>query len=125
MSEFTKSQYYAKVEEYAKMVVSEAMDTADNNVPDAVYLISDLLLEEVDSSQYAIYTFYHLPIIQYSDNEDYYIDNFGSNEAANVLKEKGLSGLHAAIAFWAFYADIQDKISNLDFEEVAGLVVEE
>jgi len=28
------------------------------------------------------------------------------------LKEKGLSGLHSALAFWALYADVYDAIDN-------------
>ncbi len=105
MSEFTKQKQWAEVESTAQSIIEEVAENGED--------LNDYLFETIDSSEYAIYNYYHLPIIQFSDNEDYYIDNFGSDDAANVLKDKGLTGLHAAIAFWAFYADVSDKISEL------------
>lgn len=125
MADLTKAEYYDKVAELAEQVIIEAMEQADNDIGEAQSLISDILFESVDSSQYAIYTYYHLPIIQYSANAEYYTDNFGCEDAGQLLAEKGLSSLHATMAFWAFYADVQDKISELDFEQVAGLVIED
>lgn len=82
-------------------------------------LLNDSILHEtIDGSEYIIYNCYHLPIIQFSDNEDYYIDNFGSESLEHSLKEGGLSGLHCAIAFYALYADVSERMYEIlnDYE---------
>ena len=82
------------------------MERCDNDRDEAEELINDSLLREtIDGHEWIIYYSYNLDVIQHSDNEDYMIDNFGIDEAGFILKDKGLSGLHSAIAFWALYAD--------------------
>ena len=113
MSNITSSQYWNEVQSMAVSIAEDAMSYCDNNREDAEELINDSLLHEtIDGHQWIIYYAYNLDVYQYSDNSEYYIDNFGSDDAAYVLKEKGLDGLHQALAFWALYADVQDKISE-------------
>lgn len=120
MTIITTSQYWIEVEAVAANIASEAMQTASNDRDEAEDIINDSLLHEtIDGHEWIIYTAYHLPILQISDNTDYYIDNFGSDDAGYVLKNKGLDGLHQTIAYFAFYADVNDKISEaLDNIEV-------
>lgn len=113
MSNITSSQYWIEVEAMANSIATQAMQSCDNDRDDAEELINDSLLHEnIDGHQWIIYNSYNLDVIQYSDNSDYYIDEFGSESAGESLKSGGLSGLHTAIAFWALYADVQNMISD-------------
>jgi len=121
MSNITSVEYWKEVSEIAKTIAQEAMEHCDNDRDEADELINDSLLHEtIDGHEWIIYYSHNLDVIQHSDNEDYMIDNFGIDEAGSILKDKGLSGLHSAIAFWALYADVSDQISDcLDNIETA------
>ena len=111
MSKISSSQYWNEVQSLAVSIAEDAMLQCDNSREDAEELIYDsLLFETIDGHKWVIYYAYNLDVYQYSNNSDYYIDNFGGDDAAYVLKEKGLDGLHQVLAFWSLYADVQDKI---------------
>ena len=113
MSNITSSQYWNEIQSLAVSIAEDAMAYCDNNREEAEELINDSLLHEmIDGHHWVIYNAYNLDVYQYSANSEYYIDNFGGDDAAFVLKEKGLDGLHQALAFWALYADVQDKIGE-------------
>ena len=113
MSNITSSQYWNEVQSLAVSIAEDAMEQCNNRREEAEELINDsLLFETIDGHQWVIYYAYMLDVYQYSDNSDYYIDNFGGDDAAYVLKEKGLDGLHQALAFWSLYADVQEKIEE-------------
>ena len=113
MSNITSSQYWKEINDLAVTIAEDAMERCNNRREEAEELINDSLLHEtIDCHQWVIYYAYMLDVYQYSDNPDYYIDNFGGDDAAYVLKEKGLDGLHQVLAFWSLYADVQDKISE-------------
>ena len=113
MPNITSSQYWNEVQSLAVSIVEDAMLHCDNNREEAEELINDSLLHKtIDRHQLVIYYAYNLDVYQYSGNSDYYIDNFGWDDAAYILKEKGLDGLHQALAFWSLYADVQDKIGE-------------
>ena len=113
MSNITSSQYGNEIQSLAVSIAEDAMSQCDNNREEAEELINDSLLHEtIDGHQWVIYYAYNLDVYQHSNNPDYYIDNFGGDDAAFVLKEKGLDGLHNVLAFWSLYADVQDKIEE-------------
>ena len=114
MSNITSSsQYWIEVQSLAVAIAEDAMSSCGNNRDEAEEVINDsLLFETIGAHQWVIYNAYHLDVLQYSDNSDRYIDEFGTEDAAIVLKERGLDGLHQALAFWALYADTQEKISE-------------
>lgn len=113
MSNITNTEYWIEVESIANCIATEAMQSCDNERDEAEELINDTLLHEtIDGHQWIIYNAYNLDVIQHTDNEDYMIDNFGSECAGEELKQNGLSGLHTAVAFWALYADVQDMTSG-------------
>ena len=113
MSNITSSQYWNEIQSLAVSIAEDAMLSCDNNRDEAEELINDsLLFETIDGHEWVIYYAYNLDVYQYSNNPDYYIDNFGGDDAAYVLKEKGLDGLHNVLAFWSLYADVQDKIGE-------------
>ena len=113
MSNITSSQYCNEIQSLAVSIAEDAMLSCDNNRDEAEELINDsLLFETIDGHEWVIYYAYNLDVYQYSNNPDYYIDNFGGDDATYVLKEKGLDGLHNVLAFWSLYADVQDKIDE-------------
>lgn len=118
----TNQEYFAEVNAIAKAIVQDAMQQTDNNREEAEELIMDTLLHEtVDGHQWIIYYGYNLDVYQHSDNQDYYIDNLGADDAGHALKERGLDGLHQALAYWCLYADVDDKINDCLDEYENGL----
>ena len=114
MSNITSSyQYWIEVEALATQIAQDAMSQCDNSREEAEELITDSLMHEtIGAHQWVIYNAYNLDILQYSDNQYHYVDEFGADDAVIVLRESGLGGLHQALAFWALYADTQEKISE-------------
>lgn len=113
MSNINSSQYWKEVQSLANQIAQDAMAQCDNNRDEAEELINDGLLDEtIGAHQWVIYSAYNLEVYQYSDNPEYYIDNFGAEDAALILKERGLDSLHQSLAFWALYADVKEKITD-------------
>ena len=114
MSNITSSsQYWIEVQSLAVSIAEDAMSQCDNSREEAEELINDSLMHEtIGAHQWVIYNAYNLDVLQYSDNSDRYVDEFGVEDAALVLKERGLGGLHQSLAFWALYADVQEKIEE-------------
>ena len=105
--------YWKEVLLATKSLAREAMEQTDGDREAAEDLINDSMLHEyVNDHQWIIFNGYNLNVIKFSDNADYYVDNFGADCAGEELKTNGLSGLHTAIAFWCMYADIRDRISD-------------
>ncbi len=77
------------------------------------FINDSCLHEALDNSQYVMYNRYSLPIIQYSPNDEYAVDNFGGEELVASLRQGGVSSLHTTMAFWALYADVQEKIDDI------------
>jgi len=121
MSELSRKQYHDEIESLAESIAEEAMDACGFDRQAAEDDINDSRLHEtVDGHQWVIYNAYNADVMRHSDNVDYYIDNFGGDDAGHVLKKRGLGGLRNVIAFWCMYADVQDRISDaLDAVEEA------
>lgn len=105
-----KTEYYNEIAELAEEVIEEAKRQAEKE-EEIEEAARELLFEFVEGHRYAIYHKYHLPILEISENAEYLIDN-NIGGAEEALKKGGLSGLHAALAFWAVYADAEDKIGG-------------
>lgn len=126
MSNITQAQYWTEVQSLAANIVSEAAKQSDCNTVDTFdrdtvqETIHDTLLATIDDHQWVIYYAYNLDVLQYSDNPNYLVEEFGADDAAEVLRSSGLSGLHTALACWALYADVMERISDeLDSYEEA------
>lgn len=120
MSELTYSEYWTEIQSIASDLVSESMDACENDRECAEESIQDTRLHEtIDGHQWVIYYTYSLDVIKHSDNEDYYVQNFGGEALASSLEQGGLDTLHCHIAFWCMYADVQDKLSDAfdEYEE--------
>ena len=113
MTNITSSQYWIEVEALAAQIAQDAMSQCDNSREEAEELINDsLLFETIGAHQWVIYNAYNLDVLQYSGNPYHYVNEFSTDDAAIVLRESGLAGLHQALAFWALYADVQEKIEE-------------
>jgi len=118
MQNLTFSDYYTECENTASLIVEQAIDDLQREneevTEDAVEeKIHDYILHEtIDSHEYVTYNYYHLPILQISSNDDYMIENMGSDCLMHELKNNGLSGLHMALTFWTFYADVSEYLAD-------------
>ena len=112
-------EYWTEVESIADTIACETMADNDNDRDAAEEEINERLHETIDGHQWVIYYSYNLDVIKHSDNDEYYSDNFGAESLAESLDSGGLDMLHCHIAFWALYADVQDKIGNAldEYEE--------
>ena len=113
MSEMTSSEYWVEINSIAENMASEALADNDNDIDAARDDIQDSRLHEtIDGHQWVIYCAYNDDVLRRSDNESYYEDNFGADDMANIIKDRGLDGLKTIMAFWAMYADVQDIIDD-------------
>ena len=119
----SNTEYWAQVNETAGSVIETAKEQvtitgcetlAEAGFKEAVgEAINDGILHEtIDGHQWIIYYSYNLDILQHSGNYEYMVNELGEDTAGQVLKEKGLLGLHQALAFWALYADVQEAIQE-------------
>lgn len=115
----TQMDYNTEINSIAADLVQRAVSENDNREQAEEEINDYMLHEDIDSHQWIIYTAYALPVIQYSPNDDYLIDNFGNEEASFILANSGLDALHTAIAFWAMYADVQEQLNQAfdDYQE--------
>ena len=113
MSEISSSQYWDEIQSIADNMVSEVMAETDNDRDAAEDIINDSRLHETcDGHQWVIYYAYNDDVLRHTDNEDYYADNFGAEDMGRIVAEQGLDSLKTAMAFFAMYADVQDKLSD-------------
>ena len=113
MSELSSIEYETEIQSIADNMAAEALADNDNDIDAARDDIFDSRLHEtINGHRWVIYNAYNADVMRHSDNEDYYIDNFGAEDAGAVLKERGLSGLHNVIVFWCMYADVSELIAD-------------
>ena len=106
-----QSEYWKEVKTTAENIAEMALEESEWDRDEAEEYINDTLLHEtVDGHEWIIYTAYHLPIIQHSPNDEYMAENLGGLD--ETVKEHGVQGLHMAMAFWAFYADVQEEMGE-------------
>lgn len=128
----TNHEYWKEVSATAETVVETAFDNLqydgiESPTAEQVYdsIFDGVLHETIDSHQWVIYTAYHLPVLQHTDNAEYMVDNFGGDSVEHAVKESGITGLHQSLAYWALYADVADKIDSDFIIEVLGDKIEE
>ena len=120
-------QYWKEITDIAEQLVWSSMNEYDdlNDREAAEGVINDHLLHEtIDGHQWVIYYSYNLDVIKFSDNADYMMDNLGTESAGQILAEGGIDSLHTAIAFWAMYADVQEKLEEA-FDDYIEQIPEE
>lgn len=110
MDNLSSHDYWKEVSEVAQSILDELEIQSSDDYEDKRDEISDYLFETVDGHQWIIYTFYNKEILRHTNNESYSEDNFGTEGYA----DKSYDEIGLQIAFWAFYADIQDNLYELE-----------
>lgn len=106
------SEYKQEIQDLATMLIEENIEEANDKGDSILDVIQydGLDHQVVDGHEWNIYYKYSLDIIKHSDNEDYMIDNLGSESLEHSLREGGLDKLHQAIAFYAMLADLNEEL---------------
>ena len=113
------SEYKQEIKELAKGLVEDNQEYKEYNQSVFDYIRGNGLDHKtIDNHQWIIYYSYNLDVIKHSDNEDYMVDNLGSESLAHALEQGGLNGLHQVIAFYAMLADLNEALQELEQEEV-------
>lgn len=113
MSDITRNEYWAEINSIASDMASEALSANYGDIDAARDDIWDSRLHEtIDGHQWVIYYAYHDDVLRHSDNASYYEDNFGTDDMAATIKERGLDGLKTVMAYFAMYADVGDLIDQ-------------
>jgi hypothetical protein len=108
----TQSSYFAFIENTARNYLAECVERVGCDLDDVLEEAAEGLHELAGSLEIAIYYHHHLPIIQYSTYSDEFVCEFGAECAGDILKDKGLNGLHAAIAEYCIWGDLNDRIND-------------
>lgn len=98
MTDFTLDQYNACVDSMAQEIIDELMEHGGDYY--------DLLNNEVDGSEYIIYTRYHHAILWFSGNADKAIDD----GLLDISKKSTATGIIQTMAFHAMEADIDERV---------------
>ncbi len=113
MTDITRSAYYDEIRSIAANIAEEALDACHWDREAAEEDINDSRLHEtIDGHQWVIYTAYNLDVLRHSESADAYTDNFGTADAGHVLKDRGIDGLHAVMAYCAMEQDVQNILSD-------------
>lgn len=111
MNTITCSEYWSQVNDLAVDLLDECLEECNGDIEDARDLVFDSRLHEtIDGHQWVIYTYYNQFILLHSENTEYGLDN-GLIEW--VAGKSCYSELTGAMAFWALYADVSEKLSDL------------
>jgi len=102
----TNSEYYEECNRIAKDAVAETLD--DDGRPDRD-AASDRVWEEVDGHAWIIWTSRNLEVLGITRNGDAAEEMGGLD---GILKDKGISGLHAVLAFCAMRRDVEEYLDQ-------------
>lgn len=118
MKEITQHSYIKEVKDLAFDLLAETMSDNNNDREVAMEKIQDCLLHEtIDGHEWIIYTYYNQLIVNFSNNDDAYLDVYSSEDLGELIKEKGLDAVVLSRAFYAFHQDVQDALHEIEEEE--------
>lgn len=113
MNEISRQQYRDEIKSIAENMATEALDDCGWDRDAAEKDINDSRLHEtIDGHQWVIYYAYNDDVLRHSENESAYEDNFGTEDMAAVIKERGFNGLKTVMAFCAMEQDVRDILSE-------------
>ena len=91
-------------------IVAVLAEDALQLVNDYGYDLYDAVLETVDGSEYAIYSYYHEDILRYSENREAALDIYGGDYIGKMLIDEGIGSLNSLLACWALVRDVMDYL---------------
>lgn len=100
----TRKEYWHEITSCIDCLIDENKDANENE-------LCDLVFELADGHQWIIYYSYNADVIRFTENRDYYQDNFGLQ-----TENKDFSDIQMRVAFGAFYADLLDELNTRDLE---------
>lgn len=112
----TTADYEAYAKDTAETIVENAIERLkEDDMPVNAENISDCIAENsleheaLDSNRITIYYYGHELIMQHTDNADYLTDDVGVCE---ITTATSWVETRKAFAFWAFFGDVQDVLSE-------------
>ena len=94
----TQQEYWAHVKYLAAEIVAESKEYGRD--------IGDVMHETIDGDAWVIYTHLARKVIEFSDNDCEYFDNFGPVEVSDW------SSLYTSAAYFALRADVYEAIAD-------------
>ena len=113
MSTISSSKYYNECQSIVQCILEDIAGCEDLDKHDITDAVFERLHEVVYGHEWIIYTFYHLQILQISSNDEELLDSQGEEVALHILKERGLRGLHCALAHAAMYQDCSEYVADV------------
>lgn len=83
-----------------EITTQEQYETLSDDVQDRIW-------QDVDGSQWIIYTYLNNKVLEYTDNEDAY-----EQQGIELDTSKGFSHIRVQVAFWAMYQDVMEELSR-------------
>lgn len=102
----TQDAYTREIEDLAKQCIEHAREHEEE--------LSTVIHETVDGHHWVIWSRFHAPVLQFSDNPEA-AGEFGGLE--EVLRSRGISGLFMLLARAAMIRDVEDAAGMLMDEE--------
>jgi len=112
------TEYKTEIQDIAHGIIEECLKFPDIDLQDYTH-------QTVDGHRWIIYTSYHQDIVNNSDNEDSYLDNYGNEDLGALVAEHGLDHAIMVQAFYAMHQDVQDAIGELSHEDFEGCTEEQ
>lgn len=109
MSDITYQTYWQEVLSLAESTLQEVTDEHPDASEDELREdLQERLWETVDGHQWVIYTANHYPVLHYSNNDAYAIEEWGTD---GLIEDGQLRT--DRLAFGALYADVSEKLWEL------------
>jgi hypothetical protein len=107
-----RREYREDVDAIAEDILSDVLgsldaDELDTDEDELRTTADERAWEQVDSSQWVIYTSRAMDVLRLSDNDSYSVDNFG---VEGIVSESGIEW--SKLAFGAMYADVMEELSS-------------
>ena len=106
----SRQEYHKEINEIALDLWNKALEDANDDKDEAQDLVHEWIHELVDGHHWVIYNYYHNLILHHSSNDEAYLDVYDDASLGQLVKDKGVDGLHTTMAYFAMSQDIQDSI---------------
>jgi hypothetical protein len=100
----TPADYDKEVVKLANEIINERNEQANTDP-------HELIQEELDNSQLTIYTMYHWPIMEFTQNQDALFDQ---GIELNITQSTSFHDIIAQFAYWALYTDVINAILTIN-----------
>lgn len=103
----TRRDYIDKVTSIVEDIFSDLEITTQEQYETHRDDVQDRIWQDVDSSQWIIYTYLNNKVLEYTENEDAY-----EQQGMELDTSKGFSNIRLQVAFWAMYQDVMEELNR-------------